>query len=215
VALIVEEDLWSQLAPHREELRFLRHALVVRRGTAEGNAALGGGDFSALLSQASASLTAAPTSRDDTARWLYSSGSTRFPKGCVHLQHDMYCCVEQYAKPVLNIGPDDVTFSAAKLYFAYGLGNGLYFPLAVGASAFHFPGRVTPDAAYQIISERRPTIFFGVPTLYAAMLAVSDAEQGYDLSSLRLCVSAGETLPPDPHLRRRARLAVAAPAVLV
>ena len=130
VALIVEEDLWAQLAPRREELRFLRHALLVRRGAADGNPSLGGGDFSALLSQAANNLTSAPTSRDDAALWLYSSGSTGFPKGCVHLQHDMYCCVEQYAKPILNLTPDDVTFSAAKLYFAYGLGNGLYFPLS-------------------------------------------------------------------------------------
>jgi benzoate-CoA ligase len=208
VALVVEEDLWAQLAPRREELRFLRHALLVRRGAADGNPALGGGDFSALLAQAATNLTPAPTTRDDAALWLYSSGSTGFPKGCVHLQHDMYCCVEQYAKPILNLTPDDITFSAAKLYFAYGLGNGLYFPLSVGASAFHFPGRVTPDAAYQIISERRPTIFFGVPTLYAAMLAVLDAEQRYDLSSLRLCVSAGESLPPDLFTRWRDRFGV-------
>jgi benzoate-CoA ligase family protein len=208
VALVAEEDLWSQLAPHRTELRFLRHALLVRRGATEGNAALGGGDLRALMAQASASLTPAPTTRDDVALWLYSSGSTGFPKGCVHLQHDMYCCVEQYAKPILTLGPDDLTFSAAKLFFAYGLGNGLYFPLAVGASAFHFPGRVTPEAAFQIIAERRPTIFFGVPTLYAGMLAMPDAEKRYDLSSLRLCVSAGESLPPDLFTRWRDRVGV-------
>jgi benzoate-CoA ligase family protein len=208
VALIVEEDLWNQLAPQREELRFLRHVLLVRHGGVDGNAALGGGDFSALMARAAMNLTPAPTMRDDVALWLYSSGSTGFPKGCVHLQHDMHCCVEQYAKPILELGPDDVTFSAAKLYFAYGLGNGLYFPLAVGASAVHYPGRVTPEVAYQIISERRPTIFFGVPTLYAAMLAVPDAEQRFDLSSLRLCVSAGESLPPDLYLRWRDRFGV-------
>jgi benzoate-CoA ligase family protein len=208
VALIVEEDLWNQLAPQREELRFLRHVLLVRRGGADGNAALGGGDLSVLMARAAMNLTPAPTMRDDVALWLYSSGSTGFPKGCVHLQHDMHCCVEQYAKPILELGPDDVTFSAAKLYFAYGLGNGLYFPLAVGASAVHYPGRVTPEVAYQIISERRPTIFFGVPTLYAAMLAVPDAEQRFDLSSLRLCVSAGESLPPDLYLRWRDRFGV-------
>jgi benzoate-CoA ligase family protein len=208
VALVAEEDLWSQLAPHRTELRFLRHALLVRRGATEGNAALGGGDLRALMAQASASLTPAPTTRDDVALWLYSSGSTGFPKGCVHLQHDMYCCVEQYAKPILTLGPDDLTFSAAKLFFAYGLGNGLYFPLAVGASAFHFPGRVTPEVAFQIIAERRPTIFFGVPTLYAGMLAMPDAEKRHDLSSLRLCVSAGESLPPDLFTRWRDRVGV-------
>ncbi len=142
-----------------------------------------------------ATLATAPTTRDDAAFWLYSSGSTGFPKGCVHLQHDMDCCVELYAKPILQLTPDDITFSAAKLFFAYGLGNGLYFPLSVGRQrrAFcrpcHTGGRLT------VITEQHPTIFFGVPTLYAAMLAVPDAAPHFDTSSLRLCVSAGESLP--------------------
>ena len=120
----------------------------------------------------------------------------------------MEYCVEPYAKPILQLTPDDITFSAAKLFFAYGLGNGLYFPLAAGASAIHFAGRVTPDAAFQVIAEQRPTIFFGVPTLYAAMLALPDAAQKYDTSSLRLCVSAGESLPADLFTRWRDRFGV-------
>jgi benzoate-CoA ligase family protein len=117
----------------------------------------------------------------------------------------MHCCAELYAKPILRLSADDITFSAAKLYFAYGLGNGLYFPLAVGGSAIHFAGRVTPEAAFRVIAEQRPTVFFGVPTLYAAMLAMPDAASRFDTSSLRLCVSAGESLPADLFNRWRHR----------
>jgi benzoate-CoA ligase family protein len=202
--LIAEPDLWQQIEPLRNTLPYLRHVVLVGRpggGAAAGNTF----EFEQLLSGASEALTAAPTSRDDAAFWLYSSGSTGFPKGCVHLQHDMHCCAELYAKPILRLSADDITFSAAKLYFAYGLGNGLYFPLAVGGSAIHFAGRVTPEAAFRVIAEQRPTVFFGVPTLYAAMLAMPDAASRFDTSSLRLCVSAGESLPADLFNRWRHR----------
>jgi benzoate-CoA ligase len=162
-------------------------------------------DYDALLAGSRDALDTAPTIKDDAAFWLYSSGSTGFPKGCVHLQHDMHVCTELYAKPLLSLSPDDVTYSAGKLFHAYGLGNGLYFPLSVGASAFHFPGRVTPEVAFQIIQEQRPTIFFGVPTLYAAMLAMPDAERRFDTSSLRLCVSAAESLPAELVIRWKER----------
>ncbi|MGH2487117.1 MAG: benzoate-CoA ligase family protein, partial [Ktedonobacterales bacterium] len=207
--LIVEADLWAQLAPLRSTLPYLRHVVVVRRGdtslTSEGGATF---DFAALVGGARAELEPATTTRDDAAFWLYSSGSTGFPKGCVHLQHDMHCCAELYARPILGLTADDVTFSAAKLFFAYGLGNGLYFPLAVGGSAVHYPGRVTPEAAFTVIAEQRPTVFFGVPTLYAAMLAMPDAASRFDTSSLRLCVSAGEALPADLFNRWRDRFGV-------
>ena len=206
--LVVESDLWQQIAALRREMPFLRHVVVVRRGDGAATRDPNTVDFAALLAGSSATLATAPTTRDDAAFWLYSSGSTGFPKGCVHLQHDMEYCVEAYAKPILQLTPDDITFSAAKLFFAYGLGNGLYFPLAAGASAIHFAGRVTPDAAFQVIAEQRPTIFFGVPTLYAAMLALPDAAQKYDTSSLRLCVSAGESLPADLFTRWRDRFGV-------
>ncbi len=206
--LVVEADLWAQLAPLRGELPFLRHVAVIHRG-ASAEADVGNTyDFDRLLAGAHPDLEVAPTTRDDAAFWLYSSGSTGFPKGCVHLQHDMYCCAELYAKPILQLQPDDITFSAAKLYHAYGLGNGLYFPLAVGASAVHFPGRITPDAAFETIARYRPTIFFGVPTLFAAMLAMPDAAARYDTSSLRVCVSAAEPLPADIFNRWRDRFGV-------
>ncbi|WIG58486.1 MAG: Benzoate--CoA ligase [Ktedonobacterales bacterium] len=206
--LIAEADLWQQLAPLRRTLPFLRHIVLVHRGGEAASAEPGTLDLAALLHGARAELDPAPTTRDDAAFWLYSSGSTGFPKGCVHLQHDMHCCAELYAKPILELTADDITFSAAKLFFAYGLGNGLYFPLSVGASAVHFPGRVTPDAAFQVIAEQRPTVFFGVPTLYAAMLAMPSAADHYDTSSLRLCVSAGEALPADIYRRWHERFGV-------
>jgi benzoate-CoA ligase family protein len=206
-ALVVEADLWATLQPLRNELTFLRHIIVVQRGgdTPRDRATL---NYDALTSAARTELDAAPTSRDDAAFWLYSSGSTGFPKGCVHLQHDIRCAIELYAKPLLSITDQDITFSAAKLFFAYGLGNGLYFPMAVGGSAIHYPGRVTAESAFQTIHDQRPTIFFGVPTLYAAMLAMPDAHTRFDTSSLRLCVSAGESLPAELFTRWRERFGV-------
>jgi benzoate-CoA ligase len=209
--LIVEADLWPQIAAQRSQLRFLRHVLVVehdKKSTLHGDAAKNVESFAKLVDKASPKVAAAPTIRDDSAFWAYSSGSTGFPKGCVHLQHDMRCCAELYAKPILQLTPDDICFSSAKLYFTYGLGNALYFPLAAGASAIHFPGRPTAESAFTIISQQRPTVFFGAPTLYAAMLALPDAEKRYDISSLRLCVSAGESLPAEIYNRWRERYGI-------
>ena len=207
--LVVEAALWPLVAPMRRQLAYLRHVVLVD-GAALADPALAQGTiaFEGLLAGAEAALDPAPTTRDDAAFWLYSSGSTGFPKGCVHLQHDMHCCVELYANPILGLTAADSTFSAAKLFFAYGLGNGLYFPLAAGGSAVHYPGRVTAESAFQVIQAQRPTVFFGVPTLYAAMLALPDAHARCDTSSLRLCVSAGEALPPDLYTRWRERYGV-------
>jgi benzoate-CoA ligase family protein len=195
--LLVHSTLWSQIQQILPELKYVRHIAVVgleQDGTKE-PATLH--DFEKWTQKASAELQAAETTKDDSAFWLYSSGSTGFPKGCVHLQHDMSYCTEYYAKPILGIREEDVTFSAAKLFFAYGLGNNLYFPFAVGASAVHYPGRPLPEDMFKVVQQYRPTIFFGVPTLYAGMLALPDAEKRYDFSSVRICVSAGEALPAD------------------
>jgi len=117
----------------------------------------------------------------------------------------MVYCADLYARGVLDLDANDVTFSAAKLFFAYGLGNNLYFPFRVGASAILYPGRPLPETMFEIIARERPTVFFGVPTLYASMLAIPGAEKTYDLSSLHLCVSAGEALPPELYTRWKAR----------
>ncbi len=142
----------------------------------------------------------AATHRDGFAFFLYTSGTTGEPKGVVHLQHDMWISCETYGKEVLAISPDDRCFSVAKLFFAYGLGNALYFPFHVGATAILYPGRPTPDAVFAQVARHRPTLFFGVPTAYANMLAAMDAT-GADFSSVRACVSAGESLP-GPLLER-------------
>ncbi len=198
--LIIHATLWQTLQEALPQLKYLRHVVIINNTDAASTAAGGKParyDFAAWIASSSPNLQAAETSKDDSAFWLYSSGSTGFPKGCVHLQHDMLHCTEYYAKPILNINEHDITFSAAKLYFAYGLGNNLYFPFSVGASAVHYPGRPLAEDMFRAIEQYRPTIFFGVPTLYASMLALPDVEKRFDLSSLRVCVSAGEALPAD------------------
>ena len=197
--VIAHRPLWDEVAKVRGRLKYLKHVVIV------GEPEPGQHAFDQWIAQASPELEPAPTSKDDVAFWLYSSGSTGFPKGTVHLQHDMVYCADLYARHILNIGPDDVTFSAAKLFFAYGLGNNLYFPLRVGASAILHPSRPLPERIFEVITREKPTLFFGVPTLYAAMLAIRDAEQKYDLSSLRLCVSAGEALPAELYTRWKER----------
>jgi benzoate-CoA ligase family protein len=134
--------------------------------------------------------------RDDVAFWLYSSGSTGRPKGVVHLQHDMLYTCETYAARVLGIHASDVVFSTTKLFHAYGLGNGLSFPYWAGASTVLLNGRATPGAVYATIARHRPTLFFSAPTLYNALLNAPEASKA-DLSSVRLCVSAAETLPAE------------------
>jgi benzoate-CoA ligase len=147
-----------------------------------------------LLSEAEPSAQAAPTTRDDMCFWLYSSGSTGAPKGTVHLHSHLIATAELYAKPILGIRESDVVFSAAKLFFAYGLGNALTFPMSVGASTVLMAERPTPEAVFKRLVEKGPTIFYGVPTLYAALLA-SSAFPSKEQLKLRICTSAGEALP--------------------
>jgi benzoate-CoA ligase len=149
-----------------------------------------------LLSSASPKAQAAPTLRDDMCFWLYSSGSTGAPKGTVHLHSHLILTAELYAVPVLGIRESDVVFSAAKLFFAYGLGNALTFPLAVGATTILMAERPTPDAVFKRLLEHKPTIFYGVPTLYAALL-VNPGFPDRSKLNLRVCTSAGEALPPE------------------
>src|SRR2546422_8729511 len=138
----------------------------------------------------------APTTRDDMCFWLYSSGSTGAPKGTVHLHSHLIATAELYAEPILGIRESDVVFSAAKLFFAYGLGNALTFPLAVGATAILMAERPTPDAVFKRLVEKQPTIFYAVPTLFAALLAHPSFPRKEQLH-LRICTSAGEAQPAD------------------
>ncbi|HYY87410.1 MAG TPA: benzoate-CoA ligase family protein, partial [Chloroflexota bacterium] len=162
-------------------------------------------DFDELLQHGSPELEAEPTSKDDAAFWLYSSGSTGFPKGCVHLHHDMLVCTELYAKGVLGITERDRCFSVAKLFFAYGLGNALYFPFAVGATSILLAGPPTPQNVFDVVDRHRPTLFFSVPTSYGMLLA---QERAADFSSVRYGVSAGEALPQALFERFKQRFGV-------
>jgi benzoate-CoA ligase family protein len=217
--LITHAGLWQTIQAILPQLTAVRHVIIVQKAEpttappkggffrrqsapeperlamANGQATLH--DFALWTQAAAPELSAATTGKDDSAFWLYSSGSTGFPKGCVHLQHDMVYCLEYYAKPILGITAEDRCFSASKLPFAYGLGNGLYFPLGMGASAVHFPGRPVPEDVCAIVAKQHPTLFFTIPTVYAAILAVPDAASRFDFSSVRTCVSAGEPLPAD------------------
>ncbi len=199
---IVSEALLPEVGKAAAEAEHLRELVVA------GDAPTDRRRFSDWTSTASSQLEAADTRRDDPAFWLYSSGSTGFPKGAVHRQRDMLVCSDTYGLKVLGIRESDRCFSAAKLFFAYGLGNAMYFPLRVGAQSVLYPGRPTPEAVFQVIHETKPTLFFGVPTLYASMLQVKDAADRYDMSSLRLCVSAGESLPADLFRRWHERFGV-------
>nr|HPQ95749.1 benzoate-CoA ligase family protein [Thiolinea sp.] len=138
----------------------------------------------------------APTCGDDPGFWLYSSGSTGRPKGTVHTHANPYWTAELYGTRLLGVREDDTCFSAAKLFFAYGLGNGLSFPLSVGATVVLLGGRPTPEAVFQRWVEHKPTIFFGAPTGYAGMLASPDLPPREQVA-LRLASSAGEALPAE------------------
>jgi benzoate-CoA ligase family protein len=199
---VISEPLLAEAGPILSQARHLKHVVVV------GKPGAGQIGFDGWLGKASSSLEAVDTSKDDSCFWLYSSGSTGFPKGAVHLQHDMVVCTDTYALQVLGITPEDRTFSAAKLFFAYGLGNNMYFPMRVGAQGVLYPHRPLPEAMFEVIHRHKPTIFFGVPTLYAAMLQVKEAEKRFDLTSVRRCVSAGEALPEEIYKRWRDRFGV-------
>ncbi len=153
-------------------------------------------ELASLIAQHAPASASAQTVADDIGFWLYSSGSTGKPKGTVHTHANLYWTAGLYGKPVLGVREDDVVFSAAKLFFAYGLGNALTFPLSVGASVVLMPERPTPQAVFKRLVEQRPTIFYGVPTLYAAMLAAPDLPARSTVN-LRIAISAGEALPKD------------------
>jgi benzoate-CoA ligase family protein len=176
----------------RERLRYLETVIVVG-----GKPEAGGLSFDQWAQIHSTTLQPEPTSKDDAALWLYSSGSTGRPKACVHLHHDLLVSSERYAKAILGVTEKDRLFSVAKLFFAYGLGNGMTFPLWVGGTSVLLETRPTPASTFETVAKFRPTLYFGVPTLYAAQLQAMETGGVPDFSSVRSCVSAGEALPAD------------------
>jgi benzoate-CoA ligase family protein len=192
-------------APLLERLQtVLRHCqtlYLVRGG--EGTDVL---EFDTAMSAQSDELTVCPTHRDDVAFWLYSSGSTGKPKGVVHLHHDIGVTCENYARGVLGLTADDVTFSTTKLFHAYGLGNGLTFPLWCGARSVLMQGPAKPEAILATLRGHRPTVFFSVPALFAAI--VRDPGANGALDSVRFCVSAAEALPAQTIERWRDRFGI-------
>jgi benzoate-CoA ligase family protein len=202
--LLVHETLLAvvQLIP-ADRLRYMRKIVVV------GESKSGHPSLSDLMAAAVPELEPEPTSKDDVAFWLYSSGSTGASKGCIHLHHDMVVCSELYAKGILQMTERDRCYSVARLFFAYGLGNAGYFPLGCGATTILSPARPTPAGIFADIERYKPTLFFSVPSNYAALLAhKSESGVEFDLSSVRHAISAGESLPTPLFERFKRRFGI-------
>ena len=189
-ALLVSDPLLPAFEPILKNQPFLRHVIV------SGGKQSPYHSLADLMAAAPSHFRTAPTRPDDVCFWLYSSGSTGTPKGVVHVQRSMILTAELYGQSILGINANDTVFSAAKLFFAYGLGNALSFPLSVGATTVLLKDRPTPAAVCQILRQYQPTMFFGVPTLYSSLLSTADLPKRDGLK-LRRCVSAGEALPAD------------------
>ena len=203
VAIVSDSLVAAIEAIPRRQLRYLETVIVVG-----GEPRTGTLPFEKLARESSV-LQAESTGKDDAAFWLYSSGSTGQPKACVHLQHDMVVSSERYAKNILNITAKDRCFSVAKLFFAYGLGNALYFPLAVGATSILLPGPPKPQSVFEVISRHRPTLFFSIPSNYVQLLAHAARDgKEFDLSCVRHAISAGEALPATVFHRFKERFGV-------
>ncbi|MCE3270735.1 MAG: putative benzoate-CoA ligase [Ramlibacter sp.] len=187
-ALFVSKPLLPTFEPLIGKISTLKH-LFVAGGDGENSVAQ-------LVASGKASAEVAGTCSDDACFWLYSSGSTGTPKGTVHLHSHLVLTAELYGRAVLGMREDDIVFSAAKLFFAYGLGNALTFPLSVGATTVLLPTRPTPADVFGVLKKFRPTIFCGVPTLFAGLLADAGKPAKQDVA-LRVCTSAGEALPAE------------------
>jgi 4-hydroxybenzoate-CoA ligase len=191
-ALLISAPLLPVIQPVLGQLPFLKHVFV--SGGEPPPFAL---SFRGELELQAPQFAAADTCCDETAFWLYSSGSTGMPKGVRHVHSSPMETARLAGQGCLGIREDDRHFSAAKLFFAYGLGNAMSFPMSVGASAVLLPERPTPEAVFRTLRHYQPTLFFGVPTLYAGMLAYPQGTREMSSQRLRLCVSAGEALPAE------------------
>lgn len=198
-ALFVSAELWDVVAPALAGCDSLRKVVVIGgtppQGTISFDAFMGGAEPAATVT----------ASGDEVAFWLYSSGSTGQPKGVRHVHASLQATADTYGAQVLGIRESDRVYSVAKLFFAYGLGNGMTFPMSVGAEALLYNARPTPESALEIITREKPTIFCGVPTLYAALIAHLEGQGGpAGAHALRCCISAGEALPKEVGTRWRA-----------
>jgi benzoate-CoA ligase len=191
---VIHESLLENFSRAAEESKHLAGVLVV------GGERGGFHSFEQAVNAQPDELTPADTRRDDVAVWLFTSGSTGRPKGAVHLQHDLPYNTECYAKGVLGVGENDLTVSVPKLFFGYATGTNLLFPFAAGGATALFPERSTPEKMFEVIERYRPTILTSVPTMINGMLN-SEGAAGRDLSSLRMCLSAGEALPEELYRR--------------
>jgi 4-hydroxybenzoate-CoA ligase len=193
-AVVISAELYDRAAPMLAEIAKRRHLHIIVNGRDDDATTIG---LQPLLAGSSPVAQAVASHADDVAFWLYSSGSTGTPKGTRHLQASPAHTAHWFGRRVLGITADDVIFSAAKLFFAYGLGNGMSFPLYVGATAVLLADRPTPDSVAATMKAHNPTIFCGVPTLFSAMLAAPGMAKGAGSQRLRLSTSAGEALPED------------------
>jgi benzoate-CoA ligase family protein len=188
--LVVSDVLYPKFAGIIARAPDLAHVMV------SGADAQGHDHFESLIEASEPEDYTAPTTRDDIAFWLYTSGSTGKPKGAVHVHASLKLTNDLYAVPTLGLREDDVCYSVAKLFFAYGLGNALTFPMSVGATTVLLADRPTPDGVAALLRKHPVTVFYGVPTFYAAFLA-SPGMPSRDELKVRRCVSAGEALPAD------------------
>jgi 4-hydroxybenzoate-CoA ligase len=193
--LFVSEALAKVVEPALARMSSLRAVIIAGNKQALSTGKIPLYSLDEVSARGKADVFTAPTLSDEVAFWLYSSGSTGEPKGTKHVHSSLIYTAKTYAAQILGMREDDVVYSAAKLFFAYGLGNAMTFPMSVGASTVLLSGRPTPDSIFQIIGNEQPSIFFGVPTLYAALLADRRTTTGAGSERLRLCVSAGEALP--------------------
>ena len=203
-ALFVSAQILPIVTPVLQRLEGLEHVFVLDGDGASDDAK----NFTTALANSEGVSNVATTSGDEVAFWLYSSGSTGMPKGVLHVHSSLMLTAQRYGREVLGIREDDVVLSAAKLFFAYGLGNAMSFPMAVGATTVLWPGRPTPSDLMALMKQHQVSIFYGVPTLYAAMLADDACQPANGSSRLRQCVSAGEALPAEIGRGFKARFGV-------